>query len=222
MTKSTKPIISAMQKSRHKQRQELEEERQTAGELELKAKSCTDKVDPLDVTHGMFENLHENLLKCAELHDPIINEEEYFICLAIADDPMLKTVKRHKYYAWLFLPTPRPNQVVFLYNKKHQTFRRLWSLPSPAVMATISETPWVSKEWQSTKRWSDSFYNQTFWEDIRLEHGIDHLSEYEYKELHRDKLLDASANEIDPLISDTFDFSKVKVNQVADKKELIL
>jgi len=195
--------------------------KKTAGDLHLKAKA-EEKMDPLEVAHAQSDEVYENLVECAKRHEPIFKEDEFFVCLNIAHDPMLASVRRYKYWAWLFLPTPRPNQCVFLYKKADQSFKRLWCLPAPHVMATISETSYVAPAWQSTKRWCDSFYRQTFWEDIRKEHGINHLSEHEYRELHRDELLDASKDDVGSLGTDTFDFSKVGVNKVADKRELIV
>jgi hypothetical protein len=135
----------------------------------------------------------------------------------IADDPLISNLKRFKYYGWLYLPSPRPNQAVFLYNKVKDTIRRLWVLPSAAVMAELAGTNViVHKRYETMQAWSVAFFKGEFWEYIRHEHGIDTLSEQEFILAHRDELLKAGCKIPNSDFSDPFDFSKVSVKQVID------
>ena len=68
-------------------------------------------------------------------------------------------------------------------------------MPDAKTMAVIDEMTYVAPEWQDTKRWVRSFYAKTFFEDIRHEHGIKHLSEKEFLDLHHDKLVKAAGND---------------------------
>lgn len=188
--------------------------RPTAGELSLKASQDTTKIDPLDIGYAMAEKVFQGITDCAQIHDKIINEPEYCIVLLIATDCMLKNIRRHKYYAWPYLPMPRPNQSVFLWNKFTQQPKFLWALPDAKVMATISEMSHVAPIWQKTKGWCDSFYEGKFHDRIREQHGINLLSETEYLDLHREELIKAGCKEGGPTRPEPFDFFKVRSNQI--------
>lgn len=192
--------------------------RKTVGAQSVKARSDSHIYDPLEIGYALSDEIIENLQICAERHRNIFDEQEYFICLFIAGDPLIKGVRRHKYAAFLHLPSPRPEQSCFLFNKATGKIKRLWSLPSAVVMALISESKNVSKRWQNTKKWCDSFFRGTFWEDIRKQHNIHHLSEHEYLLAHKEEFLKAGAKEPDSSFSEPFDFSKIQIKQIIDTK----
>jgi len=193
--------------------------RKTAGELNLKAASDSTKYDPLEVAHALTDDIAQNLVECAKIHDKIFDEEEYCLILVIAGDPLIKHVRRHKYTAFPFLPQPRPQQAVFLWNKPLQKFKFLWSLPDAKVMATISEMGYVSPKWSRTKGWCDAFFEGKFFEHVRNQQGNSILpTETEYLNANREKLIKAGCNEVDSPITEPFDFSKVQVNHIVDTK----
>lgn len=187
----------------------MSKKRKTAGELSLKAASDSTRYDPLEVAHALTDDVYEQLCLCAQRHLPIIAEDEFFIVVIVAGDPLLVNARRHKYCALIHLPKPRPQQSVFLYNRHTQRFIRLWSMPDAKTMAIIDEMTHVAPEWQDTKRWVRSFYAGTFFSDIRHEHGIKHLSEKEFLDLHHDELVKSGINKPRPGLSDPFDFSKI-------------
>ncbi len=191
-------------------------ERKTAGEQSIKAASDNTKYDPLEVGHALCDDIVPNLFKCAHDVKDKFGEDEYFIILLLAGDPLIKGVRRHKYYAYLYLPSPRPEQAVFLYNKITDKMKRLWSLPKAETMALLSEEKYVAKQWQQTKGWVDAFYKLNFWEHIRKEHGIKHLSEHEYLKLHREELIKAGAKDCPPSVPDAFNFSKIQPDHIID------
>ncbi len=196
--------------------------RVTAGELSHKALTDTTKYDSREVGHAMTDDVMPEIRKCIALHDPIIDENEYCIVRVIADDPLISNLKRFKYYGWLYLPSPRPNQAVFLYNKAKDTIRRLWVLPSAAVMAELAGTNIiVHKHYETMQAWSVAFFKGEFWEYIRHEHGIDMLSEQEYILAHRDELLKAGCKIPNADFTDPFDFSKISVKQVVDPENTV-
>ncbi len=188
----------------------------TAGELSLKAASDATKYDPLEVAHALTDDVYEQLCICADRHDKIFDEDEFCLVLVVAGDPLLYNARRHKYYAYLFLPEPRPQQSVFLYNKITKKFKRLWSLPDAKVMAIISEMGYVAPEWRMTKGWCDSFFNKTFFEDIRHQYGITMPSEKEFLEAHHEKVVKPTLDNGRASLTDSFDFSKIKTDQVID------
>ena len=192
--------------------------RKTAGELSLKARSDSSVYDPLEVGYALTDDVMPQIIECAKRHHNIFDEPEYFVCLFIASDPLIKGVRRHKYAAFLYLPSPRPEQMCFLYNKITGKLKRLWTLPNAAQMAMISETPYVEKRWRKTKAWVDAFYRREFWEFIRKENGFNHLSEIEYLKANREKLIQAGAKECPPGLSEPFDFSKITINHIEDTK----
>jgi hypothetical protein len=195
--------------------------RKTAGEMSLKAASDNTIYDPLEVAHALTDDICEQLRICAHAHSKIFDEDEFFLILVIASDPLIQGVRRHKYTAFPYLPQPRPQQTVFLFNKQTHNCRRLWSLPNAKTMAVISEMSYVAPEWQNTKLWCDAFFNHTFFHTIREQYGIDHLSEKEYLDMHRAELIKAGCNEVKTSSSDPFDFSKVAVEKVIDKSKAV-
>lgn len=192
--------------------------RKTAGELSLQAAADKIKYDPLEIAYALSEDIIHQVFVCSHKHRPIFDESEYFITLNIASDPLIKGIRRHKYAAWLYLPSPRPEQSCFLYNRHTDQIRRLWSLPKAETMALLSEQSIVAKPWLQTKRWVDAFYALKFWEHIRKEHNITHLSESEYIKLHKQELINAGAKECAPGITDPFDFSKIQIDHIIDTK----
>ena len=195
--------------------------RKTAGELAVKAALDTTKYDPLEVGHALTDEVLENLRLCAERHEKIFDETEYCLILVVAGDPLIKGLRRHKYCAFLYLPQPRPQQSVYLYNKKTKGIKRLWSMPDAKVMATISEMSSVAPQWQETKAWCDAFFNGIFFEYIRKQHGIKMLSESEYLKAHREELIKAGCKESETPLSNPFDFSKITINKIVNTKTAV-
>ena len=192
--------------------------RKTAGELSLKASSDNTIYDPLEIGHALTEDIIQQALECGESHRHKLDEPEYFVVMVKASDNLIKCVLRKKFYAWLYLPSPRPEQTVFLFNKITGKIKRCWSLPSAHIMEQLYLSPYVADKWKLTKGWVHAFYDGYFWQHIRKECNFDHLSEIEYLKTHRQKLIDAGAKEGPPLGAEAFDFSKVKVDHIVNTK----
>src|SRR6185369_1850791 len=92
-------------------------ERITAGELAKKALSDKTKYDSLEVGHAMADDIAIHLREAIEKHRNIIDDKQFCVVMIIAKDPLIKNLIRRKFYCWPYLPKPRPNQAVFLYNK---------------------------------------------------------------------------------------------------------
>ena len=199
-------------------------QRETAGELSQKAQKDTTDYNCLEVGHAVTDGIHEELRKCREHYNKIFDEDEYCIVRVAATDCLINTLKRWKYYGWLYLPSPRPDQTVFLYNKKLDMFtKRLWSLPSAARMAQLASTECiVPKEYQQMQAWSVAFFKQTFWEYIRHEHRIDMLSEHEYFLKHREELIKAGCKIPDADYSEPFDFDKIQIEKIIDTQAAVI
>ena len=196
--------------------------RKTAGELSLQASQDERVYDSLEIGHWLTEDIAKELQECVRRHNPIFDEKEYCVGYLLASDPLIKGIMRRKFFAMLYLPSPRPNQAVFLYNKeKDQFVKRLWVLPNPKAMAILSEMPVVDKRYETMKAWSDAFFDGTFWKFIRKQHDISMLSESEYLNANREKFIKAGAKQPKPGLSEPFDFGKVSVNQVIDSKATI-
>lgn len=194
-------------------------QRKTAGELSFKAASDSTKYNSLEVGHALTEDIAKELATCAQRHSHIFDEPEYCVGYLIASDPLIKNVMRRKFFAMLYLPSPRPNQTVFLYNKVQDKFiKRLWVLPNAATMAELSEMKIVDKKYKTMKGWCDAFYAFNFWEYIRKQHDIKMLSEIEYLKANREKLIKAGCKEVNPGATDPFDFSKISINKIVDTK----
>ena len=189
--------------------------------MSLKAASDNTVYDPLEVAHALTDDICEQLRICAHKHSKIFDEDEFFLILVVASDPLIQGIRRHKYTAFPYLPQPRPQQSVFLFNKQTGNCKRLWALPNAKTMAIISEMPVVAPEWKETKYWCDAFFNHTFFHAIRNRYGIDHLSEREYLNAHRAELIKAGCNEPEAGAPDAFDFSKIAVEKVINQNEAV-
>ena len=183
----------------------------TAGELSLEASRESSRIDPLEVGHEMAGDVLDHIWQCIDKHKHIINEDEFTIVMVLADDPMLCNVMRRKFYAWPYLPKPRPRQSVFLYNRKRDDIQFLWALPAAEGMATLSSMTVVGEKWKRMKSWCDAFYNHTFHELIRKQSGTDLLSESEFLNVNREKLIQAGCQEVNSPRSEPLDFSKIDI-----------
>ncbi len=199
--------------------------RQTAGALQVKASSDSTKYDSKEVGHALCDDVLEQLRICANKHYNILDIPEFCIVMMIADDPLIKGLMRRKFYAWPFLPKPRPRQSVFLYSKRTDDFRRLWVLPDPLTMATISEMNSVHKKYLTMKQWADTFYQgvalkdpSVFWNYIRKQQNISLLSEKEYLDRNAEEFVQSKADEFCPVDADSFDFFKGMPQQIIDTK----
>lgn len=206
-------------------------ERKTAGELATKAASDPTQYKAREVGQAIVEEgkIDESLRECIERHKNIFDEEEFCVGFVIASDPLIKGVMRRKFFAMLYLPSPRPDQAVFLYNKTlDKITKRLWVLPpaySPNPNAWTMEklyvSSWVPKGYEMMKGWSIAFYDGIFWEFIRAQHNITMLSEHEYLKANKEKLIKAGCKEGGPSGPEPFDFSKIKTNQVVNPQDVI-
>ena len=190
----------------------------TAGELSKKAASDTTKYDALEVGHAISADIAAQLRESIEKHRHIIDENEFCVVMLIGTDPIIKNCIRRKFYCWPYLPKPRPNQAVFLYNKGlDKITKRLWVLPSAMVMAELAGTDIiVHKRYETMQAWSVAFFKGTFWEYIRHEHGINMPSEHEYFLAHREELIKAGCKIPGPTDTDPFDFSKLTIKKIID------
>jgi len=189
-------------------------DRLTVGAQALKARQDNTRHDPYELGEALCNDILDQVWQCINIHHDTIDEPEFCVVCVTATDCLIKGVKRRKFYAWPYLPNPRPNQMCFLFEKRSDMIRLLWTLPGPDVMAVVSEMSNVSPIWERTKRWSDSFFNGTFHHDIREEHDISLQSESEYLAANREKLIQSGCKEIDSSFTKPFDFSKITVNQV--------
>ncbi len=196
--------------------------RETVGALAVKAASDSTKYDLIELSHALTDDLARELMVCAHRHRQIFDEDEYCVGYVIASDPLIKGVMRRKFFAYLYLPSPRPDQCIFLYNKKQDRFvKRLWTLPNYITMAELSESTIVDHKYKEMKGWCDAFYSFKFWPYIRKQHGIKMLSESEYLNANREKLIKAGCKEVKPSATEAFDFGKITTNKVVNSNKTL-
>lgn len=198
----------------------LKKRRFTAGELSKKAASDNTKYDAREVGHAIVDDISKHIRESIEKHRNIIDENEFCVVMVIAKDPLICNLIRRKFYCWPYLPKPRPNQSVFLYNKGlDKITKRLWVLPSDVVMAELAVMPHVHKRYETMQAWSVAFFSGTFWDYIRHEHNINMPSEREYFLAYREELIKAGCKIPDATSADPFDFSKIGSNKVIHTDE---
>lgn len=197
--------------------------RKTAGELANKALQDTTKYDALEIGHAMADDIQEHLDQCIANHHNLIDEPEFCVVMIIAKDNMIKNCIRRKFYCWPYLPKPRPNQAVFLYNKiQSRITKRLWVLPSDMVMAELASMQIVDKRYKTMQAWSVAFFEGTFWEYIRHEHNITMPSEHEYFLEHREELIKAGCKVPEAGSTEAFDFDKIHIEKIIDTQQAII
>jgi hypothetical protein len=214
-------------------------QRITAGELSRKSLSDKTKYNALEVGHALADDIMPHLRQCIENHKSIIDENEFCIVMLIAKDPLISNLQRRKFYAWPYLPKPRPNQSVFLYNKGLDAItHRLWILPSDMVMAELHELTHVDKRYKTMKAWSDAFYKgwkfdkltkqfynsdpTYFWKYVRKDQKINIPSEHEYFLEHREELIKAGCQIPNSTDTEAFDFSKIEIKKIVDTQAAVL
>lgn len=198
-------------------------QRITAGELSQKALADETKYDALEVGHALADDIEKHLRQAIENHINIIDEPEFCVVMVIAKDPLIKNLMRRKFYCWPYLPKPRPNQSVFLYNKAQgRITKRLWCLPSDMVMAELAGTNIiVDQRYATMQAWSVAFFKGTFWEYVRHDQGITMLSEHEYFLKHRDELIKAGCKIPSPDFIESFDFDKISIEKIVDTAQAV-
>lgn len=198
-------------------------QRKSAGEISSKLLSDNTKYDALEVGHAMTDEIDRHLYESVEKYKDMIDEKEFCVVMVVAKDPLIKNLIRRKFYCWPYLPSPRPNQAVFLYNKQlGRITKRLWILPSDIVMAELASLAIVDKRYKTMQAWSVAFFEGKFWEYIRYEHKIDMPSEHEYFLQHREELIKAGCKLPDASYSDPFDFDKINIEKVIDTQEALV
>lgn len=195
--------------------------KKTAGELSKKAAQDTDRYNFLDLGYGLSEEVPQGIWECIDAHQDFFDIPEFCVVLLLADDNIICNAKRMKYYAFPFLPKPRPRQSVFLYRRATDDIQFLWSLPTAYAMASLSVLNNVDKRYARMKGWCDAFYQKKFFEHIREQAKIDMLSEREFLETRGKKVVDSEPNLVDALFPEAFDFDKAFNGQkVVDTDEV--
>lgn len=204
----------------------------SAGELSRKALADTTKYDALEVGHAMADGIPYQLELCLENHLNIKGEEgdypwrqlpEFCVVMQIAEDPIIKNLKRRKFYCCPFLPEPRPNQSVFYYDRSlDKVTKRLWILPPDIVMAELASLFCVDDRYKTQQAWSIAWFEHKFWEYIRYESGITLLSQHEFLLKHRKELIEAGCKLLEPDYTNPFDFDKISIEKVIDTQEALV
>lgn len=204
----------------------------SAGELSKKAFSDTTKYNAIEVGHAMTENIDQHIHECVELHLNYVDKEgnhpfrlldQFAVVMVIAKDNLIKNAIRRKFYCCPFLPSPRPNQAVFLYKAKEgKIVKRLWVLPSDMVMSELASLTVVDNRYKTMQAWSVAFFEGKFWEFVRYESGTTMVSQQEYLSQHREELIQAGCKLLDPSYTNPFDFDKINIKKVIDSQEALV
>lgn len=202
----------------------MKKRRVSAGELSQKAVSDTTDYNLLELGHAICDTIPGALIECIERHKSIIDEDEWCVVRQKATDKLITNLLDYKYFAWPYLPKPRPDQVVFLYNRqKDDIIKRLWTLPTIDRMEQLATaTSPVPKIYEQMQAWSVAFYKGVFWDYVRYESGVKMPSEHEYFLEHREELIKAGCKIPDANHTEPFDFDKIHIKKVIDTQEALV
>lgn len=188
---------------------------ETAGVLANRALANDDE-DAWDMARTWTKDILSEVWKCVDHAKKNCPDPEFCVVMLYARDCVIKNAIRRKFYAWPWMPQPRPSQSVWLYRKSSDDIQGLWCLPEAYSMARLSEDISIPKEYHNMSAWCRSFFSGTFSQDIRKQAGIDLLTEEEYtRKFHPELLKTGKTSVNDSLFSgaDPFDFSKPFVKQ---------
>jgi len=189
---------------------------QTAGELLTTASRDSSTYDTRDLAGEWTKTVIDEVWKCVDAHKGKCEDEEFCVVMVYADDCLLANVIRRKFYAWPFLPKPRPRQTVWLYNMKSDYIQMLWALPDARKLAQLSTFGDPEMKFGRMAKWSDYFYSGKFHDHIRKEHSINLLNEGEFLEAHREELIKTVPDESGAGLTDTFDVFKPFKSKIVD------
>lgn len=192
----------------------------TAGEAEKKIREDRTVYKAMEVAEAACHDIMQQVEICADTHHHIIDEPEFFVVMLLGDDSVLKTVTRRKFYAYPFLPSPRPNQSVWAYYKKSKSLQFLWALPEPMTMAALSTMTAVDPAYRNMKMWSDWFYSGRFSHYVReFFHKQHWVTEKQYLRAHSAKFIEAMKNRDSRLGADTTNSLDVDVQKLIDARK---
>lgn len=173
-----------------------------------------------DLGYALCDGDYKDANECLQKHVIIFNEhsikkivdEKFCLVMQYASDPLLASVVRRKFYCVPWLPDPRPMQSVWLYD--HGNIKFLWGLPNAMKMAELSETFVVPKEYERMKSWCDSWFEKTFWNDIRKMHGIQMLTQMNFLRTHWKELSKFADNSHLAFDADTSYLPEVRIKKL--------
>lgn len=183
---------------------------ESAGVLANRA-LANDEEDAWDMAKTWTKDIISEVWKCIDHAKQHCPDKEFCVVMLYARDCMIKNAIRRKFYAWPWMPQPRPSQSVWLYRRETDDIQGLWCLPEAYSMARLSSDVTIPKDYHNMSSWCRSFFAGTFPQDIRKQAGINLLTEEEYAKKHTPELLKASkarGDDIGIFGSDPFDFSK--------------
>lgn len=168
------------------------EQTKTAGEIhnDLRKKGL-EKCSHLDLGYAFSDETYKGVIECIGRHYDVFGShiKQFCVsCILCYGEGSLKYLIRRKFYGFPFLPTPCPNQAVWMVDKEKEEVTFLWTLPTPEKMAMLSEEFSFLANEARMKKWCDWFYKGafTFWENIRTQHSISMLSEMEFNRRNRE------------------------------------
>lgn len=179
----------------------------TAGEIHNFLRNQPEQnLSPLELADQFCIDTYKGVVECIGLHYDVFSPQLAKFCVVCSlchGEGGLKYLIRRKFCALPFLPSPYPNQSVWMFDKNDDSVTFLWSLPEPSKMAFLSESFSYMGEEDRMKKWCDWFFKgaQVFWENIRKMHGIDMLSEMEINRRNREvgnKYIDDDVSGLDP------------------------
>lgn len=188
----------------------------TAGSLSAKAASDHDSYDLMDIGIEMSKDVTEQVWECIDLHRDRFDADEFCVVMQYASDCVLSNLIRRKFYAWPFLPKPRPSQTVWHYHRPSDTVRMLWVLPAADTMVILSELISPDPAYKNMARWSRWFFTRDYWKNIRKEAGINMPSEEEHVERLRREQRHSPSDDVSPSVTNAFDAPRVNPKKVVD------
>lgn len=180
----------------------------TAGEKANKALKDDTKYDGWDLASEWSKSILPEVWKCVDIHKPICPDKEFCVVMVYADDCLIKNCIRRKFYAWPWMPKPRPRQTVWLYRRDADDIQGLWCLPNAETMAHLATDTDIPKDYKNLAFWCRAYFNGNFAQEIRRAFNIKLQTEEEHNKPFLTDLVKSDPYNLIGEGPDAFDFSK--------------
>lgn len=157
----------------------------------------TTNYDAMEIAEQGVNTLEKQLQIAIDRGRQQFSENVFSVIMLFKQDPRQTTVLKRVFTASPFMPKPRPDQAVWVYNRITDKLTFMWSLPNAHITSCLSVMLAPPKYWQRTATWCRAFFEGRLVDLIRKETGITLETEREFLRSHREELAKMASNNVE-------------------------